>query len=197
MSKKEKKNIADNDLQNTPVENEENVDTAKNDAPAKKGTYKYDEKTKSGVYVDQAEAEAFLESQRKKKVRNRIIVTVVSVILVALVGFIAFNVLLGGNSGLIDFKPDFLTTLDAAAVGESVDVAAGDTLFASSVNSEGQTVELWYSPVDTLLTVKVKEGDTVVNEFRSWPKPTQGMADPENPEKYTAQVQKLISSLVP
>ena len=196
MSKKEKKNIADNDLQNTPVENEENVDTAKNDAPAKKGTYKYDEKTKSGVYVDQAEAEAFLESQRKKKVRNRIIVTVVSVILVALVGFIAFNVLLGGNSGLIDFKPDFLTTLDAAAVGESVDVAAGDTLFASSVNSEGQTVELWYSPVDTLLTVKVKEGDTVVNEFRSWPKPTQGMADPENPEKYTAQVQKLISSLV-
>lgn len=59
------------------------------------------DETRSGVYIDKAEAEAFLEAQRKKKLRNKIITASVSVAVLLLCAFIVFNVVFSGNSGLI------------------------------------------------------------------------------------------------
>ena len=131
------------------------------------------------LYIDKEEAEAFLEQQRKKKLRKRIITTTVSVVLVLLAVFIAFNVLFGGNSGLIRFSDYAITKNAAKTVGAPVDGSSENRLFASAKNVSGGTNELWYSPADKLLTIVVKSasGETL-ETFRSWPEPTESEMDP-------------------
>lgn len=86
MSKKEKRSNKENaalqndalsteNTENSVVQNEadaQQTDTASGSG-AKISFFDADE-TRSGVYIDKAEAEAFLEAQRKKKLRNKIII---------------------------------------------------------------------------------------------------------------------------
>lgn len=204
---KKKDTALQNDVANVIEENENTSDMMnaegteqepeKKEEPAKA---KFFEEERASLFIDKEEAEAFLEAQRKKKLRSRIITTVVSVVLVLLAVFILFNVLFGGNSGIIQFSDYALVMNPAKPVGEKVDVTSGDTLFASVKNPAGGVNELWYSPADTLLKVVVKNASgKVLDTFRSWPEPTQSEMDPATADsefpRYKAN-HDIVSSLI-
>ena len=161
-----------------------------------------DENRKSGVYIDKEEAEAFLEAQRKKKLRNKIITTVVSVAAVLLIVFIVYNVVFGGNAGFIEFPEYSVTRNDSMKVGELVANDSTDTLFGTVNNEDGTKTELWFSPVDSLLSVKIiDENGEVIDTFRSWPEPLEEEAAPlaegQTYAKYSNEANhQIISSLV-
>jgi len=161
-----------------------------------------DENRKSGVYIDKEEAEAFLEAQRKKKLRNKIITTVVSVVAVLLIVFIVYNVVFGGNAGFIKFPGFAVTRNDSMAAGEIVPNTDSEKLYGTAQNEDGTKTELWFSPADSLITIKIidKNGE-VIDSFRSWPAPLDDEAAPlgegELYAKYSNESNhQIISSLV-
>lgn len=157
-----------------------------------------DDDNRKGVYIDKAESEAFLEAQRKKKKRKKIIVTVVTVAIVLLLAFIIYKIIFGGNKGAIKWPSDYIETGCEKKAGEKIDNNLGDTLIATKTNKDGKTTELWFSPADSLLRIVVKKGDKV-DEYRSWPAPTEELAaeskEGETCTKY-AKNHDIISSLV-
>ncbi len=206
MRKKEK-NLTTEDaaLQNETVVENVAVETAEvtDGNESKKSDFKIsafgdDENRKSGVYIDKAEAEAFLEAQRKKKLRNRIITTVVTVAIVVLIVFIVYNVVFGGNKGFIKFSKNHITTNAVMAPGETISADAEDTLMHTVKAKDGTVRELWYSPKTTLLTVKVLDSDgNVLDTFRSWPKPKADEAAADDENKYAnIDIHDTVTSMV-
>lgn len=153
------------------------------------------EKT-NGVYIDKAEAEAFLEAQRKKKLRTKIITTVVVVALVLLLAFIVYKLIFGGNKGIINWSDEYITTGTQKTIGAEINNNYSNKLIAK-VEKDGKTTELYFSALESLLTIKVTENGQT-KEFRSWPTPIgDEAAEPDsNGIVKFAKCHDIISSLV-
>lgn len=153
------------------------------------------EKT-NGVYIDKAEAEAFLEAQRKKKLRTKIITITVCVIAVLLLVFIVYKVIFGGNKGSIKFGPEYITTGTEKTLGPAIPNDAAEKLIAKS-EKDGKTTELYFSPIDSLVKIKVTENGQS-KEYRSWPEPIEGeeTTTDKNGKVIYAKNHDIISSIV-
>lgn len=149
-----------------------------------------------GVYIDKAEAEAFIAAQTKKKKRKRIIGTVIGSLVAVILIFVIYKIIFGGNVGYIKFSDDYITENTPKTAGAEIALTAEDQCLAT-VEKDGKKTELWFSAVDSLVTIKVTENG-VTEEFRSWPLPTEDEADPatlsdKNPKYKTNH--DIVSSL--
>ena len=158
-----------------------------------------DDENRKGVYVDKAEAEAFLAAQQRKKKRNKIITISVCTVIALVFIFIIYKVVFGGNVGYIKFSDDYINENEMMAVGEAISSDSGMTLIAEAKNAMGGTTQLKFSPKDSLviLTVSNASGKTV--DLRSWPAPSADEVDPasvgQEYETYNSN-HNIISSLV-
>jgi len=180
----------------------ENTETVEKTEEVKTSVFRAsmdDDENRKNLHIDKEEAEKFLEKQRKKKLRNRIIITTVSVLVVLIAIFVVYKVVFGGNVGVIRFSDKWIVEKDPKPVGAAIKTNAGMTEIASVSNAMGGTTTIKFSPADSLLILELTNAKGDKETIRSWPAPLEKEVDQktigDEYPKY-AKNHDIVSSLV-